>query len=329
MAERRARVRIRATAIAASAAMAIAVLSAAPRASAAPGADVPASPEHEAAFRSGLDQYGQGNYIAAIATWETLLSTMGEERGYKVLYNLGLAYQAIGDVTKAIERYRAFGKQVGARPYAAADLVKRADDANKRATQLELTHGAVHVLAPKRGGLVLTRLGSSDPRAAGYVVWLSPGPHILELFVGTDHARTMTIEVEAAKSIDIDTSPPPTPGAAPPPASAQGPAPEKASPPSNTVVWVLGGATVVSLAAPIALYFVASGKSDDASALGAGNTGYADARATYVSWRTGYYVSYALPAALALATAAVLVLRPSARTTVGVAPTSITFGATF
>src|SRR5262245_24806229 len=82
----------------------------------------PTSPEHDAIFRNGLDQYARGNTVAAIATWENLLSTLGEERAYKVLYNLGLAYQATGDVTRAIERYRAFLKQAGKREKIPRDL---------------------------------------------------------------------------------------------------------------------------------------------------------------------------------------------------------------
>src|SRR5579864_5604970 len=75
-----------------------------------------ASPEHDAAFKSGLAHFEQADYVGAIQTWESLLATIGEERGHKVLYNLGLAYEAIGDVTHAIERFRAFERQVAARP---------------------------------------------------------------------------------------------------------------------------------------------------------------------------------------------------------------------
>ena len=99
-------------------------------------ADTPPSAEHDAAFRNGLDQFAHGNNAGAIATWESLLGTLGEERGYKVLYNLGLAYQAIGDVTHAIERYRAFVKQVGRRADVSSDLAGRAADAQKRLAPL-------------------------------------------------------------------------------------------------------------------------------------------------------------------------------------------------
>ena len=266
------------------------------------------STENDSAFKSGLEQYGRGNYVAAITTWESLLATMGEERGHKVLYNLGLAYQQIGDVTKAIERYEAFLRHVD-QPYASPELAARSDEARARLTQLQRTHGAVNVRAPRTGGLVLTRVGSAEPRAAGYVVWLAPGPHTIEIFVGTNRAKTIRIEVVRGGAVDVDTSPPdepPTAAAAPRP----NPTPEDTTHGapagrSSTLVLVGAGVTIASVAVPIAFYFVARGKRDDATALGQGNTGYADALSTYDKWRTIYLVSYALPATLAVVTAGV------------------------
>jgi len=283
----------------------------------------PIAPEHEAALRTGLEQYDRGNYASAIATWEALLATIGEERAYKVLYNLGLAYQQIGDVTRAIERYRAFVDQVRARPYASAELVAGAADASARAGQLESTHGALHVKPPTRGGPVLTRVGTADARVAGYLVWLSPGTHSVELSVGTSRARTVRVEVVAGGRVEVDATDPevlaPRPGATP----ALGPDDASLSTVSPWVV-VGGVATVVSLALPIALFVVADGKRDDAEALGAGHSGYPSALSSYDSARTLYLVSYALPATLALTTAGIYLLggkskpsRPSARLDVG------------
>lgn len=277
--------------------------------------DTPAFAEHEAVFRAGLEQYGRGNYVAAIATWESLVTTMGEERGYKVLYNLGLAYQQVGDATRAIDRHRAFVKQVGSKPAVSPELKARAEDAAKRAAEIEATHGAVTIGAPKKGGIVLTRVGSGEPRPAGYTVWLRPGDHVVELHSGTEHAKRVKIEVVAGGTNEVDTTPDweeakPLP---PPP-----PRPEDKVP---TIVWIGAAATVVSFALPISLYVVANGKRDDASKLGAGHTDYPDARSSYEGWRTGYYVSYALPLGLAVTTAALYLLRPTPATTVGVGPT--------
>jgi len=265
-------------------------------------ADDAAAPVHDAAFRSGLDQYGRGNYMAAIGTWESLLGTMGEERGYKVLYNLGLAYQAVGDVTRALERYRAFVAQVARREPAPPDLAAKAEDARTRAAQIEQTYGAVHVKAPRGGGIVLTRVGTSEPRAAGYVLYLAPGAHTIELFAGTDHAKKIAVQVERGTTVDVETSAPddttPKPATPPPRATEPAPAPPPDARSSSTWLY-LGAATVASLALPITLFFVADGKRDDAEALGAGHTQYADASASFERWQNFYYVSYALPVVLA------------------------------
>lgn len=274
-----------------------------------PGPRVPAgteqsTTEHETALKSGLEQYAQGNFVTAIATWESLLATIGEQRGYKVLYNLGLAYQQIGDVTHAIERYRAFMRQVADRPYADADLIARAEDAGKRVSDLESTHGSVLVKPPARGAAVLTRVGTAEPRAAGYVVWLAPGTHTVEVFVGTAHAKMVRVEVVRGAQVEVDTTPPEEPHPVVPPREVVQPAPE---PSSARTTWLLvgTGATVVSLALPLTLYGVASGKRDDAEALGEGHSGYAEAKSSYDSAKTAYAISYALPVALGITTAIV------------------------
>jgi tetratricopeptide (TPR) repeat protein len=268
-------------------------------------ADEPPSPGDKAAFESGLSQYRQGNFVEAIKTWEALLATLGEERGYKVLYNLALAYHAVGDVTKAIDHYAAFESRVAARQDASEDLQARAADARSRREQLEQSYGAINVHAPRHGGLVLTRFGSSEPRPAGYVVWLSPGPHALELFVGTENARTVTVNVERGSTQDVDATPPEAapvrPSVVPlsPPAQPSPIPAERAMPPW---LWLGVGATVLSLAAPVGLYLAAHAKRDEADSLGPGNTAYGEALGTYDQWRMAYYVSYALPATLAAAT---------------------------
>jgi tetratricopeptide (TPR) repeat protein len=269
-------------------------------------ASEPKSPGNEVAFDAGLALYRQGDYAGAIRAWEALLTSLGEADGYKLLYNLGLAYQAVGDVTKAVEAYLAFEARIAALPDASQPALARAADARTRRQHLTETNGAVHVQAPRRGGLVLTRVGTSEPRAAGYVVWLPPGPHEIQIFVGTAHPRTVTVNAEPGKTQEVDTTPPEI--VSPPPVGVPFPTlsePARASP----WPWIGAGATLASGALPLTLFFVASSKSDSAAALGEGNTEYAAARSSYDTWRVAYYVSYALPAALAVATVISFVLQ--------------------
>jgi tetratricopeptide (TPR) repeat protein len=260
--------------------------------------------QSDAVFKRGLDQYAQGNHTAAVATWENLLATLGSERGYKIFYNLALAYEKLGDVTRAIERHSSFLRHVEQHPDVdVGPLRERIEDSRSRRGSLRATHGAVDVQVPNKGGLVMTRVGSAEPRAAGYVVWLAPGTHTVELFVGTERARTITVEVKAEQTITVDTSPPaesaPDRTAVPVVAPAVVPEPDR-----GTSSWVYAGAaaTVASIALPITLFLVADGKRDDADSLGTGHTGYSDAASSYEKWRTAYLVSYALPIMLASAT---------------------------
>jgi hypothetical protein len=261
-------------------------------------AEAPPPPEHDLAFRSGLEQYAHGNFVAAITTWESLLRTMGEDRGYKVLYNLGLAYQAIGDVTRAVERYVAFTTQVEKRKPVSQELEDRASDAQKRIDQIRSTYGSVNVLAPKRGGLVLTRVGTAEPRAAGYVVYLAPGSHVIEIAIGTDRLHKKTVEVEAGKSIEVDTSPPEEP--APPPMPRESaPAPAARGPRNANWLWYGGFATFGALSVPLVLHFVSLRQRSDAEELGQGHPDYASAKSDYETLRTLTFVAYALPAVVA------------------------------
>jgi tetratricopeptide (TPR) repeat protein len=278
-------------------------------------ADGAAAPEHDATFRSGLEQYAEKNYAAAIATWESLLTTIGEERGYKVLYNLGLAYQSVGDPTRAIDRYRAFVRRVSQRTGATADLTDRAADADARATELERTHGALYLDPPKHGGTVLTRIGNAEPRAAGYVVWLAPGRHSIELSLGPHQSWMVAVDIEAGRETHVDTSPPAPPLVIEPSPPRPATGMRRADPPfSTTHVYIGAAATLASFALPATLFFMADNKRDDATALGPGHSKYTDARSSYDAWRTAYYVSYAVPVTLALTTAVLWLLRSNSKT---------------
>jgi tetratricopeptide (TPR) repeat protein len=285
-------------------------------------ADPPPTPEQEALFRAGMAEYEKGNRTSAIATWENLLGTLGENRGYKILYNLGVAYQASGDVTHAIERYRAFLTQVRQRDNVGKDLEQRANDASKRLAQLESTYGAVEVRAPQSGPVVLTRVGTGDPRPAGYVVWLAPGVHTIEINVGTQKLERKEITIEAGHTLTVETSPPPAETPPPPPPVVTTAPPPKPAEPSGLppLVWVGAGITIASVSLPIVSFFVADKKKDDALALSRTSAEYRSAKDTYDSWRTLHYVSYAVPVVLAgLTIAYAIVARPSRNVTVGLA----------
>jgi tetratricopeptide (TPR) repeat protein len=267
-----------------------------------------------AAFRNGLTLYQQQNYVGAISTWEGLVGTLGEERGWKILYNLGLAYQAVNDVTRAIDRYETFAGRVDAMPRPLdPELEARYEDARSRARSLEQTYGRVVVRPPAHGPPVMTRVGHGDPRPSGYSLYLAPGPQSIELGAGTARARVVTVDVVAGRSVEIDTTDPDDGG----PEASQPVTPttpvrvEPPREPTSRAAWIGGGAalTALSFAAPLALYAVGNHDHDSAIALGPGNTAYASAVDRYDTVRTAYFASYALPAALAVATVIVVLTR--------------------
>jgi hypothetical protein len=285
----------------------------------------------------GLSRYGHGDYAGAIEVWERLLATMGEERGYKVLYNLALAYQGAGDITKAVDAYSAFEARVAALPDPPKASLARAAEARARRQQLEKSNGLLHVQAPRRGGPVLTRLDSSEPRPAGYAAWLPPGPHQVTLSVGTEGEHTVPVTIEAGKTQEVDSTPPEPPPATPQPVAVSFvPAPAPAQPEAQSGVsnwvWIGAGATLVSAALPAILFAVASTKRDDAAAFPTGSTQYPGARDTYDTWRTAYYASYALPGALAAATVAVLVwprAQVHSKTAVAITPAGVSLSVAY
>lgn len=279
------------------------------------GAGPPAAPDAanadaDAAFHRGLERYAAGDFVGAIEIWDRLLATIGDERGWRALYNLGLAYEQLGDPTHAIERYDAFVRQAAA--HGGNDAVEqRRRDAEDRLRSLRSAYGAVTVRAPATGEVVMVRVGTGDPRPAGFTVYLAPGPHDIEVGAGTVRARHVTVKAVAGGSAEIDASLAAPPAVAPPPSLFPSlRVPESPQPVPFPTTWLLvgAGATLASFALPLALGLHAQAERDQATRLGAGNTGYVSASSDYMSARTAYYVSYALPASLAAATAVIVIL---------------------
>lgn len=256
----------------------------------------------EAAFSQGLASYEAKRFAEAIATWESLVRSLGEERGFKVLYNLGLAHQAAGDASRSIERFEAFLRHLAAQPtQLTRELEERRQDAAERLHAMKAAHGAVIVPAsPGRANAV--KIDGATPRAAGFTAYLSPGEHAIELFSGSSDARTVVVRLTAGTSQTVDTTPPAAPLA---PATVVLVAPPEI-PPQFPTALVLGGGILAaaSFVLPIGLGIRATEARESALALGPGHTGYLAAAQRFDDARTTYAASFALPAALGLATLA-------------------------
>jgi hypothetical protein len=273
--------------------------------------------DYTRAFQQGLDEFDAGRFASAAQIWERLLGALGEERGYKVCYNLGLAYQKLGDATHAIERLESFAARAGKDTARDAALEERRQDAIDRVRTIKASHGALQVAPSPERQVVLVRIGASEPRPAGFVVYLAPGEHEVELYSGTARARRVRVALVAgsAKQLALDAV------LEAPPRAPNPPMDTTASPARFPTGWLVAGlaVTAASCALPIAFAVDASNKRGDAEALGAGHSGYADAVNRFNDARTRYEVSWVLPGALALATAAIVIVQSmggsSARTT--------------
>jgi len=71
--------------------------------------------EYRERFKQGMDRYNQGAAAEAIGYWQPIYRELGEQKGYRLAYNLGVAYAELGDATKAAEHLQAFVTEVDAR----------------------------------------------------------------------------------------------------------------------------------------------------------------------------------------------------------------------
>jgi len=280
---------------------------------AAPATTAAASNDTNAKFRRGLGFYDAKNYGAAVEQWERLLAELGHERGWKLLYNLGLAYQGLRDATRAHERFGRFVATIAKRPAAlTTDLEQRRIDSVKRLKAIEAEHGAVRFPVPTSGGKLLVRIDGGQSRAAGFTAFLEPGPHTFELDHGSLPTRKTQLVVVAGSSHEVDTTAPAVVASASSSSSSAIPTSTKTPPPlppandssATTVVLLVGaGLTLASVGLPIALGLEAQSQRDSAEALGTEHHDYREAIADFESARTAYRVSYVAPVALGVLTA--------------------------
>jgi hypothetical protein len=176
-------------------------------------------------FKLGMDRYRAGAPAEAIGYWEPIYRELGEQKGYRLAYNLGVAYAELGDATRAAEHLTTFLGEVDARrtrnEALASIVAKEEGDARERIAGLVATKGRIHVDAgtPPRAAQV----DASEPRLAGFVAWVTPGEHTVVFAPGMPDQETRTVNVHAGETLDVAPAPPAPPPSAttvePPPAS--------------------------------------------------------------------------------------------------------------
>jgi hypothetical protein len=152
-----------------------------------------------------MERYRAGALTEAIGFWEPIYRELGDEKGYRLAYDLGLAYQQLGDATHAAERFQSFLTEVDARRArgdSLASIVEKEEvDARARVEALIATKGRIHVEAVSTPRSA--RLDASEPKLAGFVAWVTPGEHTVTFGVGTPEQEVKTVVVHAGELVDV------------------------------------------------------------------------------------------------------------------------------
>lgn len=245
-----------------------------PAARAAPPPSVADDPlsDYRERFKQGMDRYKAGAFAEAIGYWEPIYRELGEQKGYRLAFNIGVAYQELGDATHAAEHLQAFLAQVDARR-ARGDSIpaivqKEEQDARDRISALTASKGRIRVDpgSPPRP----VQVDAMEPHVSTFVAWVNPGQHTVTFAPGTPDAQEKTLEVHAGDLVDVAPPPPPPapPAVTPPASAAPGPtaAPALTPPPpapvtrtetehpfSPALLYVAGGLTLAAGIASIPL----------------------------------------------------------------------------
>ncbi len=269
-----------------------------------PKADDPELEASRVRFRKGMDAYAAGDFAGAIVTWQAIYSELGKERGYRLAFNLGRAYDAYGDASRAAELYGTYLDEVATRRGRGESLPpiveKQASDANERLAELVRTRGRLRV--PQGKTPVEVRIDGGAPRLAGFLVLLAPGKHVLVFGTGDSELRREIVLAEGQEQT-----------VEPPPANPEPRAPEPRSrtpllvetrttrPFSPVWIFVGAGATALSVLIPALQYSraVSIASEHDAS----GDALERERLASeYSGAKTGAYATLSIPLVLGAAT---------------------------
>ncbi|HEU4533306.1 MAG TPA: hypothetical protein VFS00_04280 [Polyangiaceae bacterium] len=260
-------------------------------------------------FEAGLAHFRAHEMGEAIAVWSPLVEQLGDERAYRLLFNLGVAHEALGDATRAADHYERFLARVEARlargQKVPPDVLSFRDEARGRLGALQAKYGRVRV-ANDRGLLVAVRVGgASGP--SGRTYYVAPGAHEVVLRAGAaEGEERRRVEVRAGELVDVAPRPPPS---APPrvlvlPAPAP---PPRAPPYSPWIVAAAGGATLASALVPLVLRNAAIGVAERYYDASTPVPERGQVAADYDAAKARYEWSYALPGLLAAGTGALAV----------------------
>lgn len=163
-------------------------------------------------FKAGMDRYQAGAVSEAIGYWEPIYRQLGAQAGYRLAYNLGIAYGHLDDATRAAERLQAFLDEVDTRrgqgQALGAVVAKEEADAHERMADLMATKGRIRI--PTSDPPVSVQVDASEPRTAGFVAWVQPGEHTVTFELQTSKSETRVIQAKAGELVEVQPPAPPT-----------------------------------------------------------------------------------------------------------------------
>ena len=247
-------------------------------------------------FREGMEKYRAGAFADAIVIWESIYRELGAETGYRVAFDLGRAYDELGELIKAAEHYQTYLDRVAARRRDVESLEPNVEKqeavAHERIDRMMRIYGALHVRAARRP--ILVHVDNTPPRVAGFTVYVEPGAHTVTFGIGPT-ADVHRVTVRRGELLEIEPRDQATP------AEARYETREE-RPFAATVLWASTGGAVVSLLLPTITYANALSIKRDFDAPGASRQEKERLLADYESARSNAYASIAVPALLTATT---------------------------
>jgi hypothetical protein len=156
-------------------------------------------------FKLGMERYKAGQVAEAIGYWEPVYRELGEQTGYRLAYDLAVAYSELGDATHAAELLQAFLREVDARRARGETLgalIDREDsDAHARITALLSSRGRIKIDAATPPSAA--QVDAGEPRLGGFVAWVTPGPHVVVFAPGTAAAEARKVSVAAGELVEL------------------------------------------------------------------------------------------------------------------------------
>ena len=251
-----------------------------------------------------MEKYQQGAYREAIGYWEAIYREMGPHDGYRLSFNLARAYEKFSDFTVAAERYESFITEVELRRQASQALEPVVEKEEKEATdrlgELRASKGRLKVNAARQS--LEAKIDESDRRAAGFIAYVTPGPHVVVFVRGNTVVEKREVQVKAGEVVEIDPPQAPEPPPTPPIKTTH----EVSHPFSPAVLYTAGAVAALSVIVPILTYSHANTlkRQHDELLDVNGNTqasnaaAVEDLRTQYLSARATAYATLAIPAAL-------------------------------